>query len=74
VAASNSKKQEKPMGLDMYARTTNAKLKSPVDFDETDGTEFHYWRKHPDLHGWMERLYREKGGIDRSFQLRAGGT
>lgn len=20
------------------------------------------WRKHPDLHGWMERLYRERGG------------
>jgi hypothetical protein len=26
-----------------------------------------YWRKHPDLHGWMERLYREKGGIEESF-------
>ena len=21
-----------------------------------------YWRKHPNLHGWMERLYRERGG------------
>lgn len=21
-----------------------------------------YWRKHPDLHGWMERLYKERGG------------
>ena len=20
------------------------------------------WRKHPDLHGWMERLYRQRGG------------
>jgi hypothetical protein len=21
-----------------------------------------YWRKHPNLHGWMERLYRSRGG------------
>ena len=21
-----------------------------------------YWRKHPNLHGWMDRLYRERGG------------
>ena len=21
-----------------------------------------YWRKHHDLHGWMEQLYRKKGG------------
>ena len=26
-----------------------------------------YWRKHPDLHGWMENLYREKGGREKSF-------
>ena len=29
--------------------------------------EISYWRKHPDLHGWMERLYREKGGREQSF-------
>ena len=29
--------------------------------------EVAYWRKHPDLHGWMENLYREKGGRDKSF-------
>ena len=29
--------------------------------------EIAYWRKHPDLHGWMERLYREKGGEEESF-------
>ena len=22
-----------------------------------------YWRKHPNLHGWMEQLYRSKGGV-----------
>jgi hypothetical protein len=29
--------------------------------------EVAYWRKHPDLHGWMENLYREKGGREKSF-------
>ena len=29
--------------------------------------EVAYWRKHPDLHGWMEKLYREKGGREKSF-------
>jgi hypothetical protein len=29
--------------------------------------EVAYWRKHPDLHGWMENLYREKGGREQSF-------
>ena len=24
--------------------------------------ELAYWRKHPNLHGWMERLWRERGG------------
>jgi hypothetical protein len=28
---------------------------------------FYYWRKHHDLHGWMERLYRAKGGTKESF-------
>ena len=29
--------------------------------------EVAYWRKHPDLHGWMEQLYRKKGGTEKSF-------
>lgn len=29
--------------------------------------EIHYWRKHPNLQGWMENLYREKGGEDPAF-------
>jgi len=24
--------------------------------------ELAYWRKHPSLHGWMEQLYRQRGG------------
>ena len=27
-----------------------------------EGSELHYWRKHHDLHGWMHRLWLEKGG------------
>jgi len=23
-----------------------------------------YWRKHPNLHGWMEALYQRKGGTE----------
>ena len=67
VAASNIKKWEKPMGLDMYALTTRTKPTSPVDFGTSDGNEFHYWRKHPNLHGWMEDLYRQKGGTAEHF-------
>ena len=29
--------------------------------------ELAYWRKHPNLHGWMEQLYRKKGGAEKSF-------
>jgi hypothetical protein len=51
------------MGLDQYARATRNHPNAPVDFEVgDDDEEFHYWRKHPDLHGWMEGLYREKGG------------
>lgn len=56
------------MGLDMYALTTRAALSSVIDFAEPeDATELHYWRKHPNLHGWMEALYFAKGGTADSF-------
>lgn len=32
-----------------------------------ESKEIAYWRKHPDLHGWMEELYRSKGGTEKSF-------
>ena len=56
------------MGLDMYAYATKAKLKSEVDFTETNlkPEEVHYWRKHPNLHGWMHELYLSKGGDKHS--------
>ncbi len=43
------------MGLDMYAY---AAAKANQDYNET--TEIAYWRKHPNLHGWMEQLWRSK--------------
>ncbi len=51
------------MGLDMYAMVTTAKPENPVDFKAEDAVALHRWRKHPNLHGWMEALYFEKGGI-----------
>ena len=55
------------MGLDMYACTLREPPAAPVDFEVEEATALHYWRKHPNLHGWMERLYREKGGNDAKF-------
>lgn len=55
------------MGLDMYACVTRHQPESAVDFDPQENTQLHYWRKHPNLHGWMEELYRAKGGADEVF-------
>jgi len=55
------------MGLDMYAYTTREDLTDAVDFKVNDASEIHYWRKHPDLHGWMARLYFKKGGSAEEF-------
>lgn len=40
------------MGLDQYAYVS-----SPED----SRNEIAYWRKHPNLQGWMENLWNEKG-------------
>jgi hypothetical protein len=53
------------MGLDMYAYATASPPATPVDFTDEPQLELHYWRKHPDLHGWMEILYRAKGGTEQ---------
>ena len=57
------------MGLDMYAFSV-AKNDGNEQFaiaEDNESTEIAYWRKHHDLHGWMERLYRDKGGDAESF-------
>lgn len=58
------------MGLDMYAQVRSTKPETAVDFRNEEGAEdreLHYWRKHPNLHGWMESLYYLKGGQAESF-------
>jgi len=57
------------MGLDMYALKTKAIPDDDVDFETQnfEPEEIHYWRKHPNLHGWMENLYYSKGGNRDSF-------
>jgi hypothetical protein len=60
------------MGLDMFAYVTEEKPATAVDFPEPAMIEkLHYWRKHPNLHGWMEKLYAEKGGEEEDFNLAA---
>ena len=61
------------MGLDMFAWRVKAE-DAVGDFEikrseanEGNLEEMFYWRKHHDLHGWMERLYRTKGGTKESF-------
>ena len=64
------------MGLDMYAYVA-ARAGAQAEFHEgahwdkekgamvnpnaTKPREIGYWRKHPNLHGWMERLWERKG-------------
>jgi hypothetical protein len=44
------------------------KFDTKVDFaSEPDDIEISYWRKHPNLQGWMENLYRLKGGGQEEF-------
>lgn len=58
------------MGLDMYAYVANKAGQSEqyweeYDLPESEKTvskprEIAYWRKHPNLHGWMESLATSK--------------
>ena len=60
------------MGLDMYAFSV------PQDWADTQQVDYQpdadretarlfYWRKFNALHGWMEDLYRSKGGTRDDF-------
>lgn len=70
------------MGLDMYAYTAtragqqndyyegaefDADSKDFVNNTVTKPRELAYWRKHPNLHGWMEKLAQDKGLSYDSF-------
>ena len=57
VAARQGQQSEYWDGAEMNRETgefTNTKVTKPL--------EIAYWRKHPNLHGWMDNLYRERGG------------
>jgi len=68
-------KQRTDMGLDMYAYVTakagqhNEYYAAEGSYDDgewavpgmTKPREIAYWRKHPNLHGWMHRLWESRG-------------
>jgi len=62
------KQVEDKMGLDMYAYVGNPGQRDDywyksLDRDSTVNKprDIAYWRKHPNLHGWMEQLWVSKG-------------
>ena len=68
------------MGLDMYGYTMRAEFvgdrqtdvmpKTDEERGQAQLTDIAYWRKFNHLHGWMEKLYREKGGKCEVFNCR----
>lgn len=56
------------MGLDMYARSLDIEIEEDVDFEVPEGNivgeDLAVWRKCNTLHGWMARLYEQKGGTE----------
>lgn len=67
------------MGLDQYAYAASKAGSKNEYYEEkyergNDNaydytTELAYWRKHPNLQGWMEQLWNEKGcpGVEKGF-------
>ena len=64
------------MGLDMYAYVSAKPGARDEYYEEkyekgnsniVEPRELAYWRKHPNLHGWMENLWKEKGGEANMF-------
>ena len=58
------------MGLDMYAFIVDVEVARGGVVDVAlgdDAMQISYWRKFNALHGWMEDLYRQKGGSKDSF-------
>ena len=45
------------MGLDQYAYAAEK-----ASEDHGARIDLAYWRKHPNLHGWMQRLWESRGG------------
>lgn len=54
------------MGLDQYAY----KRKYDETVGDTVTTEIMYWRKHNRLHGYMEKLWRDRTGSSEDFNCK----
>jgi len=56
------------VGLDQYAY---AAAKANMDWNNNNQRELAYWRKHPNLQGWMEQLWRAKGcpGVSNNLDI-----
>jgi hypothetical protein len=52
------------MGLDQYAYVADKADSEVPEGEEREQDELAYWRKHPNLQGWMERLWRDRGGAN----------
>ena len=52
------------MGLDQYAYIAS---KADTDYNDHSRQELAYWRKHPNLQGWMEKLWLKKIDTPREF-------
>lgn len=62
------KQIEDKMGLDMYAYVGRPGQREEYWYNSLDSDstftmprEISYWRKHPNLHGWMKQLWISKG-------------
>lgn len=53
------------MGLDQYAYCRGSRERD----HNSEDRELAYWRKHPNLQGWMEQLWNDKGrpGEDSNY-------
>ena len=54
------------MGLDAYLMAKK-QVTNEEGAQELESKELYYWRKHHDLHGWMEAFYRAQGGTEEYF-------
>lgn len=58
------------MGLDMYAKKVRPDCATELfDYLRPEDVSYNsfdlfYWRKHHELHNWMQNLYHSKGGTD----------
>ena len=54
--------QSKPLRITLIRTLSNTHTEQRTSVSYEVENEIAYWRKHPNLQGWMEQLWREKGG------------